>query len=65
VDIDRIIRSVRKNGGKVSAKLIKEFPALQDERLAADTAAAILAVYGEGTDSTGSQLFSLPRSPMP
>jgi hypothetical protein len=52
-DIDRIIRSVRENGGTVSAKLIKEFPALQDEHLAAETAAAILAAYAlQGSDGT-------------
>ncbi|WP_175526032.1 hypothetical protein [Paracidovorax konjaci] len=30
-DIDRIIRSVRDNGGQVSNKLAREFPALADE----------------------------------
>jgi Fic/DOC family len=65
-DIDRIIRSVRENGGKVSAKLIKEFPLLQSEHIAVDTAAAIQAAYAlEGTDNTTPQLFSLPKSPMP
>lgn len=46
-DIDRIIRSVRENGGKVSDKLIKEFPALDDERLAAATVAAIQRAFVE------------------
>lgn len=44
-DIDRIIRSVRENGGKVSNKLIKEFPALEDEQLAAATTAAIQTAF--------------------
>jgi hypothetical protein len=44
-DIDRIIRSVRDNGGKISNKLIKEIPALVDEQLAAEVAAAIQAAF--------------------
>lgn len=50
-DIDRIIRSVRENGGKVSNKLLKEIPALADDHLAAEVAAAIQAAFsppGEG-----------------
>jgi hypothetical protein len=47
VDIDRIIRSVRENGGKVSNKLIKEFPALEDEQLAAAATAAIQTAFVE------------------
>jgi hypothetical protein len=34
IDIDRIIRSIRDNGGKVSNKLRKEFPALLDDAVA-------------------------------
>jgi hypothetical protein len=44
-DIDRIIRSVRESGGKVSNKLLKEFPALADESLAAETVAAIKEAF--------------------
>lgn len=44
-DIDRIIRSVRENGGKVSGKLQAEFPSLADEGLAAEVAAAIQAAF--------------------
>lgn len=44
-DIDRIIRSVRENGGKVSGKLVKEFPALGDEHLAAAAVAAIQVAF--------------------
>ncbi|MHA6890990.1 Fic family protein [Ralstonia pseudosolanacearum] len=44
-DIDRIIRSVRDSGGKISNKLIKEIPALADEHLAAEVAAAIQAAF--------------------
>jgi hypothetical protein len=40
-DIDRIIRSVRENGGTVTKKLIKEFAPLADEALAREVAAAI------------------------
>lgn len=46
-DIDRIIRSVRENGGKVSNKLLKEFPALADESLAAETVAVIKEVFAQ------------------
>ena len=44
-DIDRIIRSVRDNGGKVSNKLAKEIPALADEATAAELVAALQAVF--------------------
>jgi hypothetical protein len=44
-DIDRIVRSVRENGGTISNKLIKEIPALADEELAAEVAAAIQAAF--------------------
>ncbi len=40
-DIDRIIWSVRANGGQVSNKLLKEFPALTDEDLVAEFVVAI------------------------
>lgn len=43
-DIDRIIRSVRDNAGKVSHKLAKEFPALADEDTADALVAALLPV---------------------
>lgn len=33
-DIDRIIRSVRENGGQISGKLRREFPVLEDAELA-------------------------------
>jgi hypothetical protein len=42
-DIDRIIRSVRENAGKLSNKLLKEFPALADDDLASEVLAAIEA----------------------
>jgi hypothetical protein len=47
-DIDRIIRSVRDSGGLVSNKLKKEFPALLQESLAAEVAAAIGAAFDGG-----------------
>lgn len=40
-DIDRIIRSVRDNGGQVSHKLAKEFPALADSTTAAELIEAL------------------------
>lgn len=46
-DIDRIIRSVRDNGGKVSHKLTKEFPMLADEATAAKLVAALQTVFLE------------------
>ena len=42
VDIDRIIRSVRDNAGRVSNKLAHEFPALHDVGIAADLVSAVL-----------------------
>lgn len=44
-DIDRIIRSVRENGGRISNKLLEEIPALADERVAADVTEAIQAAF--------------------
>lgn len=44
-DIDRIIRSVRDNGGRISNKLVKEMPALADEQLAEEVAAAVQAAF--------------------
>lgn len=44
-DIDRIIRSVRESGGKLSQKLLKEFPALADDALADEVVAAIQGVF--------------------
>jgi cellobiose phosphorylase len=46
-DIDRIIRSVRENGGRVSHKLLREIPALADEDLAAELVTAIDAAFPE------------------
>lgn len=47
-DIDRIIRSIRENGGRVSNKLIKEFSALQDEALANELVAVVQSVFAQG-----------------
>lgn len=44
-DIDRIIRSVRDNGGKVSNKLAAEFPVLADPATAWELVAALQAVW--------------------
>lgn len=43
-DIDPIVRSVRDNGGRISNKLIEEFPALADEGLAAEVVAVARTV---------------------
>lgn len=51
-DIDRIIRSVRDNGGKVSNKLTEEFPALIDQAVAAELVASLQAVF-QGTPAEG------------
>lgn len=47
VEIDRIIRSVRDHGGKVSNKLAKEFPALADAPTAAELVEALRTVTHE------------------
>lgn len=44
-DIDRIIRSVRENGGTLSNKLVQEFPPLADQALADEVVAAILTSF--------------------
>ena len=44
-DIDRMIRSVRDNGGRVSNKLIGEFPALADRVLAQAVAEAVESAF--------------------
>lgn len=44
-DIDRILRSVRDNGGKVSNKLLKEFPILADKALTNELETLIQAVF--------------------
>lgn len=44
-DIDRIIRSVRENGGRLPGKLLKEFPPLTDEALASEVVAAIQGAF--------------------
>ena len=41
-DIDRIIRSVRDNAGRVSNKLADAFPALTDVGIAVEVVAAVL-----------------------
>lgn len=46
-DIDRIVRAIRQNGGAVSGKLRKEFPALEDDELADSIAAVIAHVFGD------------------
>ena len=46
-DIDRIIRSVRENGGALTKKLIKEFPPLADEAVAGEVVAAIQAAFAQ------------------
>lgn len=45
VDIDRIVRAVRDNGGRVSNKLIGEFPALADSGVAQAVAEAVGSAF--------------------
>lgn len=45
-DIDRIVRSVRENGDAVSNKLVREFPLLADDALAAGVVEAVQGVFG-------------------
>ena len=46
-DIDRIIRSVRENGGALTKKLIKEFPPLADEAVAGEVVAVIQVAFAQ------------------
>lgn len=46
-DIDRIIRAIRQNGGKVSGKLAKEFPSLEEAELAGAIAGVIAEAFGD------------------
>lgn len=48
-DIDRIIRSVRENGGKLSNKLLKEFPSLSEETVGQEVIEAIQGAFA-GSD---------------
>lgn len=48
-DIDRIIRSVRENGGRLSNELIKEFAPLTDEALASEVVAAVQGAFAQKT----------------
>lgn len=52
-DIDRIIHSVRDNGGRVSNKLAKEIPALADDALAQEVALAFMGVFPQAGDGCG------------
>ena len=44
-DIDRIIRSIRENGGQVSGKLRKEFPQLEDPTIAAAIVESVVTAF--------------------
>lgn len=44
-DIDRIIRSVRENGDRITNKLVREFPMLDDERMATPVVEAIRQAF--------------------
>lgn len=44
-DIDRIVRSVKENGGRISSKLIGEFPALANPKVASDLREAIANAF--------------------
>lgn len=49
-DIDRIVRSIRSNGGEVSGKLRREFPMLEDADLAGRVAAVVARAFGDAPD---------------
>lgn len=51
-DIDRIIRAIRQNGGAISGKLKKEFPALADEGVAGEIADVIARAFGDDGSSS-------------
>lgn len=44
-DIDRIVRSVKENGGRISNKLVGEFPTLADPQVASDLREAISSAF--------------------
>jgi len=44
-DIDRIVRSVKENGGRISNKLVGEFPMLADPQVASDLREAIASAF--------------------
>lgn len=56
-DLDRIIRSVRDNGGKVSGKLAREFPLLADEATASAVSAALRSVFQGGSGEGGTNVW--------
>lgn len=53
-DLDRIIRSVRQHGPTLSGRLVKEFPALADDAVAAAVVAAVQGAFSEGRVGEGS-----------
>lgn len=53
-DIDRIIRSVRDHGGKVSNKLLKEFPLLADRDISDELIATIQEAFNRPDLKSGS-----------
>ncbi|WP_255581975.1 Fic family protein [Cupriavidus sp. AU9028] len=59
--IDRIIRALRENQGRVSNKLAKEFPILQQEQVASDVIAAVRAAFPEERDGGSGQGDMLGR----
>jgi hypothetical protein len=44
-DIDRIVCSVKENGGRISNKLVGEFPMLADLQVASDLREAIASAF--------------------
>lgn len=53
-DIDRIIRAVKENDGRISNKLIGEFPALADSKVADDLREAIKSAFGRADTGAAS-----------
>lgn len=62
-DIDRIIRSVRENGGVLSNKIKKEFPILADATLANSVVDGINASFGPGTGADGTSVRNNELTP--
>lgn len=44
-DIDRIVRSVKENGGQISNKLVRDFPTLADPQVASDLREAVASAF--------------------
>ena len=48
-DVNRIIRSIRENGSRISGKLLGEYPRLEDKELSARLVEAVCSAFEEGS----------------